>query len=516
MGATPTMSERGIRMNKEQIVYKKTSELKLNSRNPRKNDEAVDTVAKSIQEFGFKNPLIIDSTGTVWCGNTRLKAARKLGIKEVPCIIADDLTEEQIRKLAIIDNKSSEIAEWDFELLKDELADLDMSEFDLDWGIDEALGIEKEVEEDNFDVDSAIPEEPKAKLGDIYQLGEHRLMCGDSTKEEDVAKLMDGEKADMVFTDPPYGMKKENEGVANDNLNYDDLLEFNKKWIPLTFKYSKENGSWYCWGIDEPLMDIYSNILKPMQKEDKITFRNLITWKKENDNPTMLFNGACSSNKRSYYTNEKCLFVMCGVQGFNNNADHYDETFEPIRAYMETEAKKVGLTAKQVKDICGVGMYAHWFTKSQFGIIPQEHYEKLRNYYQGKAFNLEYDELRNLFDDEKHKTLKEAIMAKRAYFDGTQEQCIDVWVCDVTSSEERKNTGGHATPKPIALCSRAIKSSSRENEIVLDVFGGSGSTLIACEQLNRKCYIMELEPKWVDVIIKRYEDFTGKKAVKIN
>ena len=143
MGATPTMSKRGIRMNKEQIVYKKTSELKLNDKNPRKNDEAVDTVAKSIQEFGFKNPLIIDSDGTVWCGNTRLKAARKLGIEEVPCIVADDLTEEQIRKLALIDNKSSEIAEWDFELLKDELADLDMDEFDLDWGIDEALGIEK-------------------------------------------------------------------------------------------------------------------------------------------------------------------------------------------------------------------------------------------------------------------------------------------------------------------------------------------------------------------------------------
>ena len=206
MGATPTMSKRGIRMNKEQIVYKKTSELQLNARNPRKNDEAVDTVAKSIQEFGFENPLSTDSAGTVWCGNTRLKAARKLGIEEVPCIVADDLTEEQIRKLALIDNKSSEIAEWDFELLKDELADLDMDEFDLDWGIDEALGIEKEVEEDNFDVDEAIPDEPKAKLGDIYQLGEHRLMCGDSTKEEDVAKLMDGTKADMVFTDPLYGM----------------------------------------------------------------------------------------------------------------------------------------------------------------------------------------------------------------------------------------------------------------------------------------------------------------------
>lgn len=156
MGATPTMSERGIRMNKEQIVYKKTSELKLNSRNPRKNDEAVDTVAKSIQEFGFKNPLIIDSTGTVWCGNTRLKAARKLGIEEVPCIVADDLTEEQIRKLALIDNKSSEIAEWDFDLLKDELADLDLSDFELDWGITEPLDFEDDEEVEASEVQKKL------------------------------------------------------------------------------------------------------------------------------------------------------------------------------------------------------------------------------------------------------------------------------------------------------------------------------------------------------------------------
>lgn len=321
-------------------------------------------------------------------------------------------------------------------------------------------------------------------------------------------------KADMVFTDPPYGMKKENDGVANDNLNYDDLLEFNKKWIPLTFEALKENGSWYCWGIDEPLMDIYSNILKPMQKQNKITFRNLITWKKENDNPTMIFNGACSSNNRSYYTNEKCLFVMAGVQGFNNNSDNYFEGWEPIRSYLENEAKKVGLTAKKLQEICGVGMYAHWFTKSQFTLIPKEHYLKLQEYYKGKAFTKPYDNANSI--QKEYLNLKDEYYKTRAYFDGTKHQCIDVWVNDVTSQKERELTGGHATPKPIAICSRAIETSSLENQIVLDVFGGSGSTLIACEQLNRKAYLMELEPKWVDVIINRWEQFTGKKAVKLN
>ena len=130
--------------------------------------------------------------------------------------------------------------------------------------------------------ETEIPEEVKTrcKLGDLWQLGNHRLICGDSTDVAVIDRLMDGVKADCVFTDPPYGMKKESEGVLNDNLNSDDLLDFNRQWIPLTFGALKDNGSWYCWGIDESLMDIYSNILKPMARENKITFRNLITWDK--------------------------------------------------------------------------------------------------------------------------------------------------------------------------------------------------------------------------------------------
>ena len=125
-------------MNKEQIVYKKVSELKLNPKNPRKNDEAVDVVAKSIEKYGFKNPLIIDENNVVWCGNTRLKASKQLGLKEVPCIVASDLTEEQIRELALIDNKSSEIAEWEISLLKLELMELpNLNDFNIDWGFEE-------------------------------------------------------------------------------------------------------------------------------------------------------------------------------------------------------------------------------------------------------------------------------------------------------------------------------------------------------------------------------------------
>lgn len=499
-----------------EIQMRAVGELTPYAKNTKKHDQKqIDNVAESIKQYGFVQPIVIDRNDVVVIGHCRLLAAKKLKMREVPCVSVDDLTEEQVRALRIVDNKSNE-SEWDFDFLGDELSEIDLSDFDFDFD----FGIDEDEEETEI-VEDGAPEldeqnEPITKRGDIWQLGRHRLMCGDSTDKATVELLMDGNKADMVFTDPPYGMKKEADGVLNDNLNYDDLLEFNKKWIPLTFANTKENGSWYCWGIDEPLMDIYSHILKPMQRENKITFRNFITWKKENDNPTMLFNGACSSNNRSFYTNEKCLFVMCGVQGFNNNKDHYDETFEAVRSYLEAEAKRVNLTSKLLTQITGVQMYGHWFTKSQFTIIPESHYKKLQSYYNGEAFAMDYNELKNLFDKDQHETLKEAVMAKRAYFDGTASQCIDVWVHDVTSTKEREFCGGHATPKPIELCSRAIRTSSRDGESVLDVFGGSGSTLIACEQLDRTCYMMELDPKYCDVIIKRWETLTGEKAVLLN
>lgn len=328
-------------------------------------------------------------------------------------------------------------------------------------------------------------------------------MCGDSTSVEDVQKLMDGNKADMVFTDPPYGMKKEKDGVLNDNLNYDDLLEFNKKWIPITFASLKDNGSWYCWGIDEPLMDIYSNILKPMQKENKITFRNLITWDKGNGQGQM-FEGF-----RMYpIADEKCLFVMCGVQGFNNNSDNYFEAWEPIRKYLDDNRKQMGWNDADIQRITGVTTVArHCFGKSQWQLPTEKHYKSMQIEANGKAFKLEYEEIKREYEE-----IKREYYLTRAYFDNTHDNMNNVWHFDRAGKDERV---GHATPKPIALCSRAIKSSSRENEKVLDVFGGSGSTLIACEELKRNAYIMELEPKWVDVIIDRWEQFTGQKAVKL-
>ena len=322
-------------------------------------------------------------------------------------------------------------------------------------------------------------------------------MCGDSTKQEDVDKLMNGVKADLVFTDPPYGMKKESEGVLNDNLNFDDLLDFNRKWIPLTFGALKDNGSWYCWGIDEPLMDIYSNILKPMAKENKITFRNLITWDKGYGQ------GQLSEDFRMYpIADEKCLFVMAGVQGFSNNADNYFEGWEPIRSYLFNEWRKISSKNDWDKYL-GNAMGKHYFTKSQWLLPTKEQYMKLQALGKGhQAFKKDYEEIKKDY----YKT--------RAYFNNTHDNMNNVWHFNRTTGKEREAAHGHATPKPVALCGRAIETSSREDEIVLDLFGGSGSTLIACEQLNRKCYMMELDPLYVDVILDRWEKFTGEKAIK--
>ena len=376
-----------------------------------------------------------------------------------------------------------------------------MSEFGFDIELDD-------IEEKNEIKEDTVPHvkdgEPKAKIGQIYQLGRHRLMCGDSTKQEDVDKLMNGVKADLVFTDPPYGMKKESEGVLNDNLNFDDLLDFNRKWIPLTFGALKDNGSWYCWGIDEPLMDIYSNILKPMAKENKITFRNLITWDKGYGQ------GQLSEDFRMYpIADEKCLFVMAGVQGFSNNADNYFEGWEPIRSYLFNEWRKISSKNDWDKYL-GNAMGKHYFTKSQWLLPTKEQYMKLQALGKGhQAFKKDYEEIKKDYEE-----IKKDYYKTRAYFNNTHDNMNNVWHFNRTTGKEREAAHGHATPKPVALCGRAIETSSREDEIVLDLFGGSGSTLIACEQLNRKCYMMELDPLYVDVILDRWEKFTGEKAIK--
>ena len=297
------------------------SKIKQDPKNARLHSEVnKDQINKSLKDLGAGRSVVIDNEDYLIAGNGVYEQAEKLGLKtkviesdgtELVVIKRTDLNyeDEKRRKLAIADNATSESSDWNFE----ELTDDEIEE----WGIEEHQEEEIQLEAKEDDFVEEVPEIPITVLGDLYEIGEHRLLCGDSTDSDEVAKLMDGKKAELAHNDPPYGMKKENEGVLNDNLNYSDLLNFNKEWISLQFSHLKDNGSWYCWGIDEPLMDIYSEILKPFIEDQKATFRNLITWNKGNGQ------GQLAEDFRSYpNADEKCLFVMCGVQGFNNNADN--------------------------------------------------------------------------------------------------------------------------------------------------------------------------------------------------
>lgn len=372
------------------------SDITPYEKNPRKNDEAVKYVAESIKQFGFKVPIVIDKNNVIVCGHTRYKAAKKLKLKKVPCVMADDLTDEQIKAYRLADNKTGEFAEWDLDILNLELEDLnftdiDMSDFgfDLDFEKDDTLG---EVVEDDFEEE--LPEEPKSKLGDIYQLGNHRLMCGDSTSIDNINKLMNGEKADMVFTDPPYG---------NGNSG----------------KYGR----------------------------GKLGVRTIL-----NDENLDCFNKFISilpTDKIIYFLQWRTLA----------------ESLETIKN-KQLKINTVGVWDKKNAGLNGAGGISEQWEAIIF------------------AGNLKYKK-----------------------FGGN--------VFSIARENHKRENSPHPHQKPIKLLAE-IFNFIEGSAVILDPFGGSGSTLIACEQLNIICYMMELDPKYVDVIISRWEQFTGEKAIKIN
>ena len=419
-------------MNQVSIVYKKLSELKMYDKNPRKNKEAVPYVANSIKEFGFKVPVVIDSTNTIVCGHTRVLAAKTLNLDEVPCIVADDLTEEQIKAYRLADNKVAEKAEWDFELLESELGDLfdfDMSAF----GFEDVLEEEKEpeAEEDGYEVN--VPEEPFAKPGDIYQLGKHRLMCGDSTKAEDVEKLMDGNEADMVLTDPPYNVNISNSKgmtIENDNMDSTQFLEFLTDAFANIEMALKAGGAFYIWFASRE----HVNFEKALNNNGLVVRQELI-WNK---------NALVLSRQDYQWKHEPCLY------GWKDGAAHYFVDDRTQTTVIEDQKPNI----KQMK-------------KEEMAAL-----------------------LEQIFSDKVSTT--------------------------IINEDKPSNNDLHPTMKPLKLMGRQIANSSRPGEAVLDLFGGSGSTLMACEQLKRKCYTMEYDPHYVDVIIDRWEQFTGQKAVLLN
>jgi len=396
-----------------QIKLAEISNIKPYENNPRKlSEQAIEKVAMSLKEYGFRQPIVVDKNMVIVAGHTRYRASKKLGLKQVPISVIDNLSEEQINAYRIADNRTAEESEWDSELLKMEIKDLEAKDFKLDLlgfndeQLNNILFEEKQGLTDEDEVPEA-PEEPISKLGDIWKLGNHRVMCGDSTQINSVEKLMNNQKADMIFTDPPYnvdygklkGNSKNNNRfkerkIMNDFMSEDQFIEF----LTESFSNCKIIAKLGC-----PIYICYAdkqaiNFLKAIKNVDFYHSSNII-WKKDS--------------------------LVLGMSD-------YHSIHEPI-------------------------IYG-WFKGGS------------HNYY------------------------------------GNRKQTT-VWDC-----KRPKKNDLHPTMKPIELIEKAILNSSKTEDLLYEPFGGSGSTLIACEKQSRICYSMELDPKYCDVIIKRWENFTGKKA----
>jgi len=485
------------------------TELSLDPSNVRKHSRRnLDAIKASLRKFGQQKPIVVDAKGIVLAGNGTLTAAQELGWTEIQ-IVRTELAGVEATAFAIADNRTAELAEWEEDKLNAVLQSLKVEDADLlaATGYD-AAEVDKmskaEVAEDEV---PEPPAEPITKAGDLWILGEHRVLCGDSTKAEDVGRLMAGEKAQLIHADPPYGMGKEKDGVQNDNLYGDKLDAFQMAWWRAFRPHAEDNASAYIWGNAEGLWRLW--FIGGLSASERLTLRNEIVWDKGGAGF-----GVGTESQRCYFPEERCLFFMIGEQGFNNNADNYWDGWEPIRSYLETEMNKCG-GAKNWKAALGNQMGGHYFTKSQWCFPTEEAYKKLQAFGKGNAFKREHDELKREHDELKreHDELKREFYGTRAYFDNTHENMTDVWEFNRVTGEERH---GHATPKPIEMMARAIKSSTQDGGLLIEPFLGSGSTLIAAEQLGRKCYGMEISPAYCDVIVQRWENLTGKKAVLEN
>jgi DNA modification methylase len=428
------------------VELRKLSEIKPYEQNPRLNDDAVAAVARSIQEFGFRQPIVVDSESVIVCGHTRFKAAQQLGLEEVPVHVARDLSAAQIRAYRIADNKTAELAEWNFDLLPIELSQLAGMDFDLSMlGFDRdelARLLGGELNEGFCDPDDvpAPPDEAITQPGDLWLLGEHRLLCGDSSKPDDVDRLLDGATIHLVNTDPPYNVKLEprsNNAIAAGLSSFAgpkhdqslDLARHPEKSKPTQKKLRAK---------DRPLANDFVS--------DKAFDQLLAAW---------------FGNMARVLAPGRGFYIWGGYA----NCANYPPVLKACELYF-----------------------------SQAIIWVKEHPVLTRKDFMGN-----------------HEWCFYGWREGAAHLYLGPNNAVDVWSIKKVNPQSMV----HLTEKPVELAVRAMQYSSRPGENVLDLFGGSGSTLIAAEQTGRRAYLMELDALYCDVIVERYEKFTGKKAERV-
>jgi DNA modification methylase len=425
------------------VELRNVAEIKLYPHNPRRNDQAVAAVAASIREFGFRQPIVLDTDGVIVVGSTRLKAAIQLGMKQVPVHVAVGLTPAQLKAYRIADNKTAELADWDDSLLVQELAELQKMDFDLDvvgFTAEELQELfQAELEPGLVDPDDVPqpPDEPLTRPGDLWQLGPHRLLCGDSAKAEDVDRLLDRAAVHLVHTDAPYNVKVE---PRSNNAIAAGLSSF--------------EGTKHHQKLD---VQRHPGKAKPTQKKLRAKDRPLV-----NDFlPDAQFErllDAWFGNAARVLLPGRAFVVWAGYANLGN--------YPPF-------LKKHGL----------------YF--SQAIVWDKEHPVLTRKDFMG-CFELAFY------------GWKEG--AAHQFFGPNNAQ--DLW--HVKKVTPRNMV--HLTEKPVELAVRALQYLSRPGENVLDLFAGSGSTLIAAEQTSRRAFLMEVDALYCDVIVQRWQRFTGHKA----
>jgi DNA modification methylase len=352
-----------------------------------------------------------------------------------------------------------------------------------------------------------IPEvkQSRVKLGEVYALGDQRLACGDARDQNLWRRLLITERAELVMGDPPYGMDK---NFDSDGLKAAKLDKFQTEWWAAVRPFLADNASAYVWGNAEDLWRWWCGSLLPWcaERDQFVTFNNEIVWDKEYGN------GQGTSAIRSYpMLTERALFFGLGRQGFGNkNQDRYWEGWDELRLYLASEAEAAGVDAKKCKELTGTNMHAHWFGKSQWSLIAEKHYATLQK--ETGKFKRSYEKISKLHGQLLQR-FNEWLEHERCFFDATHDPAMgDVWRFPRIEKAERF---GHDTPKPIELGVRILRSSLRLGGIVVEPFGGTGPMLLAAEQTGRRCFTAELDPIWCEVILRRWEGFTGRKAQKL-